>query len=87
MLRLDRKPPRVRASASGKLRARVRIVDGTRPPRRRPDALADPWGDGKRSRGTKVTHRYKKPGTYKVTVVARDRAGNTRKTKVRVRVR
>ena len=87
MLRLDRKPPRVRASARGKRRARVRIVDGTRRRVAGPARSRILWGDGKRSRGTKVTHRYKKPGLYKVTVVARDRAGNTRKTKLRLRVR
>jgi hypothetical protein len=86
-LRLDRKPPRVRAAASGKLRVRVRIVDGARRRVAGPTRSQILWGDGKRSRGIRVTHRYRKPGTYRVTVIARDRAGNTRKRKLRVRVR
>ena len=87
VLRLDRRPPRVRASARGKMRARVRIVDGTRRRVAGPARSRILWGDGKRSRGTAVSHKYKRPGLYKVTVVARDRAGNARKTTLRLSVR
>ena len=86
-LRLDRKPPRVTASAAGKLRARVRLVDGTRRRVAGPTRSTISWGDGRRSRGTRVSHRYKKPGLYRISVVARDRAGNVRKRTTKVRVR
>jgi hypothetical protein len=65
----------------------VRIVDGTRRRVAGPARSRIVWGDGKRSRGTKVTHRYKKRGFYTIKVVARDRAGNTRTRKLRLRVR
>ena len=77
----------MRAATRGRMRARVRIVDGTRRRVAGPARSRILWGDGKRSRGTTVSHKYKKPGLYEVTVVARDRAGNVRKTKLRLRVR
>ena len=86
-LRLDRKAPRVRAATRGRMGARVRIVDGTRRRVAGPARSRILWGDGKRSQGTTVSHKYKKPGLYELTVVARDRAGNVRKTKLRLRVR
>jgi PKD domain len=87
VVRLDRKPPRARATALGGRRLRVRIVDGRRPRVAGPSRSRISWGDGRRSRGARATHRYKRRGTYRVRVVARDRAGNVRRVKLRVRVR
>ncbi len=63
-LRLDRKAPRVRAATRGGMGARVRIVDGTRRRVAGPARSRILWGDGKRSQGTAVSHKYKKPGLY-----------------------
>jgi hypothetical protein len=86
-LRLDRKPPRVRASSLGGRRLRVRLADGTRRRVAGPARSRISWGDGKRSRGTRATHRYAKRGSYRIVVSARDRAGNVRRVKLRLRVR
>ena len=87
VLRLDRKPPRVSAAALSGRRVRIRIVDGKRPRVAGPARSRISFGDGKRGRGTRVVHRYKRPGTYRVIVAARDRAGNLKRLKVKVRVR
>ena len=78
-LRLDRKPPRVSAAALGKRRVRIRIVDGKRPRVAGPARSRISFGDGKRGRGTRVVHSYKRPGVYKLVVTARDRAGNRKR--------
>jgi hypothetical protein len=43
------------------------------------------FGDGKKGSGRKVTHRYKKAGRYKVTLVVRSAAGKTAKVTHKVR--
>jgi PKD repeat protein len=44
------------------------------------------WGDGTRSTGRKVTHRYRRGGEYTVTVRATDAAGNVGIFEQRVRI-
>jgi hypothetical protein len=87
VLRLDRKPPRATAAPLRGRRVRVRIVDGRKRRVAGPARSTISFGDGKRVRGTRVVHRYKRPGTYRVVVTARDRAGNRKRLKLRVRVR
>jgi PKD domain len=88
-LKLDRAKPRARVRVRGRS-VSVRIVDGRKRsssgPRGRGSRIK--FGDGKRASGkVRVRHRYKKPGTYRVVIKARDRAGNRRTIKRRVRVR
>ena len=53
------------------------------------------FGDGKRKTNVRrsrsgrftVRHRYSKPARYEVTVIATDRAGNSRTKHVKARVR
>ena len=82
-----RPPPRVSAAVlSGR-----RCADqdrGLQPPRvAGPARSRISFGDGKRGRVHPLVHRYKRPGTYRVIVAARDRAGNRKRLKVKVRVR
>jgi hypothetical protein len=44
------------------------------------------FGDGTQLRGATVRHRYRHPGLYRVTVVARDKAGNEARSSTSVRV-
>jgi hypothetical protein len=91
-LRIDARPPEIaaklRRSAGRILRVTATVADGS---------LAAPagtgvrsvqvlWGDGTRSTGRKVTHRYRRGGRYTVTVRATDRAGNVGTFKQRVRI-
>ena len=81
-LRIDARPPEIaetlRRSGGRILRVTATVADGS---------LAAPagsgvrtvqvlWGDGTRSTGRKVTHRYRRGGEYTVTVRATDAAGN-----------
>ena len=50
-------------------------------------ALVVEVGDGHKGRGRRVTHRYRKPGRYTVTLTVRDRAGHKAHAKHKVRVR
>jgi PKD repeat protein len=43
------------------------------------------FGDGKKGSGRKVSHTYKKPGKYKVTLVVRTAAGKTAKVTHKVK--
>jgi hypothetical protein len=45
------------------------------------------FGDGKKGKGRKVSHRYKKPGKYKVTLTVKDAAGKTAHVTHKVRVK
>jgi hypothetical protein len=45
------------------------------------------FGDGKKGKGRRVTHKYKKAKTYKVTLTVRDAAGKTAKVTHKVKVR
>lgn len=89
-LKLDRTPPKVRVLASRRARsATVRLSDGPKG-----DvsgvAVADSsvsWGDGKRAAGRRtLRHRYARPGSFRITVTARDKAANRRVVRRLVRV-
>jgi bacillopeptidase F len=45
------------------------------------------FGDHKKAAGRKVSHKFKKAGTYKVTLTVRDAAGTTATVTHRVKVR
>jgi len=92
-LRVDGRPPevqaRLRRSGGRVLRVTATVADG---------AIAAPagsgvrtvevlWGDGTRSTGRNVRHRYRRGGQYTVTVRATDKAGNVGTFKQRVRIR
>jgi hypothetical protein len=78
--RLDRLAPIARVTARGHRRLAVRIVDGGGAAASGPASGASSvrWGDGDSTDEAtrRASHTYKKPGTYKVTVVAVDAAGN-----------
>jgi hypothetical protein len=44
------------------------------------------FGDGKKAKGRRVSHRFRRPGTYTVTLTVRDRSGVKAKVRHRVRV-
>ena len=44
------------------------------------------FGDGRSAHGRRVVHRYKRPGSYRVSVTSRDAAGDTTTATQRVRV-
>jgi hypothetical protein len=74
-LRLDNQPPTVTIVLShGGRVVRVRITDagGVNAPK-----VSVRFGDGARARGrTRLTHRYRHPGTYTITVRAVDKLGH-----------
>jgi hypothetical protein len=88
-LLIDRTPPRPLLRRRGRV-ATVRIVDG------RAGAVAGPaeesssvrWGDGRTSADVsdRATHRYRRGGSYRVVVRARDEAGNTSTTRLTLAV-
>jgi PKD repeat protein len=45
------------------------------------------FGDGKKGSGRKLSHKYKKPGRYKVTLIVRSAAGKSAKVTHKVKVR
>jgi hypothetical protein len=92
-LRIDATPPEVDATlrrGGGRiLRVTAKVADGS---------LAVPagsgvrsvevlWGDGSRSTGRKVTHRYRRGGEYTVTIRATDKIGNVGTQTEEVRIR
>jgi hypothetical protein len=92
-LRVDATPPEVTATfkrSGGRiLRVTATVADG---------ALAAPagsgvrtvevlWGDGTRSTGRTLTHRYRRGGEYVVTVRATDRAGNVGSMSEEIRIK
>jgi len=85
VLLVDRRPPKVKLVRRGK-RVSVRVSDGSRRETSgvKGSSVRVRFGDGRRSRAAR--HVYARPGTYTVTVTARDRAGNatTQARKVRV---
>ncbi len=89
-LKLDRTPPKVRAAVVRRARrATVTLSDGAKGDVSGVAAGTSSvrWGDGKRSSGQRtLRHRYARPGSFKITVTARDKAGNTRVTGKAVRV-
>jgi hypothetical protein len=92
-LRVDATAPQIEATlrrGGGRtLRVTARVADGS---------LAAPtgsgvrtvevlWGDGRRSTGRKLTHRYRRGGEYTVTVRATDKAGNVGTYVEKVRIK
>jgi hypothetical protein len=77
-LAVDSTPPRVRVAVRGR-RVTVRVVDGRRGAVAgvQPGATLVRFGDGGLGDGgARVSHRYRRPGRYRVRVAARDGAGN-----------
>ncbi len=78
-LRLDGLPPFARVGRRGD-RVLATLVDpgGARASGPQPRRSTVDWGDGSSSafRSRTIAHRYRRPGRYRVTVVAVDRAGN-----------
>ncbi len=88
-LRVDGTLPRVRVRWAGR-RVVVTADDG---PRERASGIQAgatrvSFGDGRAATVTRRTqHRYRRAGSYRVTVSTRDRAGNRRTVKLRVGIR
>jgi hypothetical protein len=77
-LRIDRRPPRIKVRRRGSRGVRVTVSDGSRG---RVAGVAGSrtsvaFGDGRRRRGSRARHTYRRPGRYRVVVRTRDRAGN-----------
>jgi bacillopeptidase F len=45
------------------------------------------FGDGKKGKGRRVSHRYRRAKTYRVTLTVRDAAGRTAKLTHSIKVR
>ncbi len=92
-LRIDARPPeiqaRLRRSGGRLLRVTVTVADGSiaAPAGSGVQTVEVLWGDGSRSTGRTVSHRYRRGGQYTVTVRATDKAGNVGTFKERVRIR
>jgi hypothetical protein len=87
-LRIDRHPPRVRIARHGQ-KVTVRIVDGRkgRVAGVKGSAVHVSFGDGKRGRGkSRLRHRYKHGGSFRIVIQASDKAGNHMTVRRRVRV-
>ncbi len=84
-VRVDRRRPRVRIRRRGRS-VSVSVTDPRGGSKLRRRATKISFGDGARSRRTRVRHVYRRGGTYRVTVTSRDRAGNRVKVRKRVRV-
>lgn len=92
---VDRTPPKVKLRRRGAV-VKIEIDDG---PKSGSSGLAKgkvSYGDGEggkpKAKGKAATtarerHRYQNPGSYTVRVEAKDRAGNTVKKRVRVKIR
>jgi len=85
ILLVDRRAPKVRLTRRGK-RLAVVLADGARRETSgvKGSALRIGFGDGRPTRARR--HVYKRPGTYTVTVRARDRAGNETSLERKVRI-
>ena len=89
-LKIDRTAPKVRATAGRRTRlARVVLSDGAKGD---VSGVATStsrvsWGDGRSSSGRRIlVHRYRRAGSFAITVAARDKAGNRRVVRRTVRV-
>lgn len=81
-LRIDMSRPRVRVRRYRNRLVEVRVTDS--PAGVLNSSVRISWGDGKRSSGRRIAaHRYA-GGSYRITVSARDRAGNSVTVKRRV---
>ena len=89
-LKLDRTPPKVRTVVRrAARRASVVFADGAKGDVSGVAAATSTvrWGDGRRSSGRRTqTHRYRRAGTFRLTITARDKAGNRRIVRRKVRV-
>jgi PKD domain len=88
-LLVDRTAPRIRLRRRGRTVA-VAVSDGRRRVGSgvRPRAIRISFGDGARAaRRPRARHTYAGPGTYRLVVSARDRAGNRTVARRKVRVR
>ena len=88
-LLVDRNAPRVRLARRGRT-LKVRVGDGAKRAgsglRRRSVRIS--FGDGRRrARVARTSNSYAGPGIYRVVVRARDRAGNLRVLRRKVRIR
>ncbi len=85
-LNVDRTRPRARLKRKRGRKLSVRVADATS--RLRRSSVSISWGDRKRTkRRPRATHRYRRAGRYRVTIKARDRAGNRATIRKRVRIR
>ncbi|MFY9264900.1 MAG: hypothetical protein WAO61_05695 [Solirubrobacterales bacterium] len=88
ILRLDRRAPKVLVKKAGRRKVRVVIRDGRR---LRAAGVSRRtlvrWGDGRRSRvASTKTYRYKRGGRVRISIIARDRAGNVRRVRRWIRL-
>lgn len=92
-LRIDARPPEItatlRRSGGRILRVTATVADGSlaAPAGSGVRTVEVSWGDGTRSTGRKLTHRYRRGGQYTVTVRATDRAGNVGTFTQRIRIK
>lgn len=86
-LKVDRRAPKVKLSVRGRT-VRVTVRDGRGASGAKAEATRVSFGDGARASGSEAgSHRYARPGSYRVTVRVADAAGNRRTMAQRVRVR
>jgi hypothetical protein len=87
-VRISNVRPRANAGRDRKARARARVkfTGSARDP---VDRIVYRWrfGDGKTAKGKRVSHRYKRPGRYRVTLIATDDDGGVGRDTAIVRVR
>lgn len=84
-LRVDAEPPTVRVSAHGD-RVEVRLHDGQSGVKAKATRVS--FGDGDHDRrGSGFSHRYARPGNYRVVVQASDAVGNRVRRSFEVRAR
>lgn len=90
-LKVDRAAPRatvtvVRRKRSATRTVRVTVSDGPRRDSSGVAAVTVSWGDGSRAQRRAGSHRYRRPGTYRVRIAARDQIGNARTVVRKVRI-
>ena len=83
-VKVDRHGPRVTVSVKGHT-LRLRVRDAASGVKRA--GLRVTFGDGRRASASSSRHVYRRPGSYLVTVRAKDKAGNSVRWRKRVRVR
>lgn len=74
-MKVDAEPPTAQIRRSGR-RVRVRVTDRQPGGSSGVEQARVRFGDGRSSTARTVTHRYKRGGTYRLTITVRDRAGN-----------
>ena len=86
-LKIDTRRPRAAVKRYRNRLVEVRLTDGRKGQVSGVDAttVKVTWGDGRRASGrTRLTHRYRSGGTFRVAISAKDKAGNPLKTAKRV---